>query len=296
MTALSKFRLRRYVPPYIFIAPALVLLVIFRLWPIIQSAQLSLTEFKIMNPALSTFVGLKNYAQMIQDKYVGQALLNTLYYSVGSVVPGLFFSLLVALIITEQWFKFQHFARVIFFLPTILSLTIAGLIFSWMYHPSFGLFNFILHAVGLRDVQWLGDPHIAMISVIIMVVWRNLGYSITVWSAGILAVPMEFRDAARIDGASWFQEFWYIRFPILRPVLLFLAVLGFLGSFQGFESIFVLTGGGPVNKTRLIVLYLYQQAFQRYEMGYASAIAWLTFLILIGLTYVQFRLMGRQEV
>jgi multiple sugar transport system permease protein len=296
MTALSKFRLRRYVPPYIFIAPALVLLVIFRLLPIIQSAQLSLTEFKIINPALSTFVGLKNYAQLIQDKYVGEALLNTLYYSVGSVVPGLFLSLLVALIITEHWFKFQHFARVIFFLPTILSLTIAGLIFSWMYHPSFGLFNFILHTVGLRDVQWLGDPHIAMMSVIFMVVWRNLGYSITIWSAGILAVPMEYRDAARIDGASWFKEFWYIRFPILRPVLLFLAVLGFLGSFQGFESIYVLTNGGPVNTTRTIVLYLYQIAFQKYEMGYASAIAWLTFLILIGLTYVQFRLMGRQEV
>ena len=133
-----------------------------------------------------------------------------------------------------------------------------------------------------------------MMSVIIMVIWKNLGYNVTIWSAGLLSIPLEFRDAAKIDGASWFKEFWYIRFPILRPVLLFLSVLGFLGSFQGFEAIYVLTAGGPIHSTRVIVLYLWENAFQWMEMGYASSIAWVLFLILIGLTYLQFKSMGRQ--
>ncbi len=289
-------RKRRYVAPFAFITPALVLLVVFRIVPMFQSAQLSLTKFKIMNPSASEFVGLENFVRLFQDQYVGQALWNTLYYACGTVVSGLLISLAFALIITERWFKFQSLARVIFFLPVVLSLTIAGLIFSWLYHPSFGLLNYVLHSLGLRDVQWLGDPKMAMLSVIIMVVWKNLGYNITIWSAGLLSIPLEYRDAARIDGASWFKELWYIRLPVLRPVVLFLAVLGFLGSFQGFESIYVLTQGGPVHATRVIVFYLWQNAFQWYEMGYASAIAWLLFVILVGLTYVQFRTMGRKEV
>ncbi len=293
---LNKYRHRQYVAPLVFILPAVVLLLVFRVLPIFQSAQLSLTEFKILNPALSKFVGLDNYVRLFQDRHVAEALWNTVTYSVGSVIPGMLISLLYALIITERWFRFQSFARVVFFLPHVLSITIAALMFSWMYHPSFGLFNFILHGIGLRDVQWLGDPNTAMLSVIIMVVWRGLGYNITIWSAGLLSIPLEYRDAAKIDGASWLKEFWYVRFPMLRPVFLFLAVLGFLNTFQGFESIYVLTAGGPANATRVIVFYLWQNAFQWMEMGYASAIAWILFVILISLTYLQFKLMGRHEV
>jgi multiple sugar transport system permease protein len=288
-------RYRMYVAPLAFIAPSVLLLLVFRVLPIFQSAQLSMTEFKVLNPALSRFVGLDNYVRLFQDKYVAEALWNTVYYSVGSVVPGMLISLLYALVITERWFKFQSFARVIFFLPHVLSITIAALIFSWMYHPSFGLFNFLLSKLGLPDVPWLASPYTAMPSVIIMVVWRGLGYNVTIWSAGLLSIPLEYRDAAKIDGASWLKEFLHVRFPMLRPVFLFLAVLGFLGTFQGFESIYVLTHGGPVNVTRVIVFYLYQNAFQWMEMGYASAIAWILFMILVSLTYLQFKTMGRHE-
>ncbi len=285
---------KKYLTPYMFILPAVLLLLIFRVFPIFESARLSFTEYMILNPKLSEFIGFDNYTRLFNDKNVGGALLNTLYYAAGSVVPGLVISLIYALIITEPWYKFQNFCRVILFLPVVLSLTIAGLIFSYLYHPTFGLINYAFSILGLPQVQWLGHPKTAMMSVIIMVIWKNLGYNVTIWSAGLLSIPLEFRDAAKIDGASWFKEFWYIRFPILRPVLLFLSVLGFLGSFQGFEAIYVLTAGGPIHSTRVIVLYLWENAFQWMEMGYASSIAWVLFLILIGLTYLQFKSMGRQ--
>jgi multiple sugar transport system permease protein len=274
---------------YLFILPTLVLLIVFRIIPMFQSAYLSLTSYSFVNPAKSKYIGLKNFLDMFKDKYVWRALWHTVHYSIGSLIPGVVISLLYALVIVEKWFKFSGFARVVFFIPVVLSMAIAGVLFSWLYHPTIGFFNYILYSLNLPPVKWLGDPKIAMNSVILMVIWKNLGYNITIWCAGLLSIPDEFRDAGKIDGANAWQDFWYIRFPMLRDVLLFLTVLGFLGSFQSFDAIYVLTGGGPMLSTRVIVYYLWQNAFSYYKMGYASAQAWLLFVILIGLTYFQFR-------
>jgi multiple sugar transport system permease protein len=185
---------------------------------------------------------------------------------------------------------------VIIFIPFVISMTIAGLLWSWLYSPTVGLFNFVLAFLHLPTLTFLGDPRIAMLCIIVMAVWKGLGYNVTIWSAGILGLPKDFHDAAVIDGANFAQEFFLIRLPLLRPVLMFLTVLGFIGSFQSFDAVYVLTQGGPINRTRVLVFYLWQNAFQQIKMGYASTIAWLLFVILIVLTYLQFRGYGRQEV
>ena len=291
MTSLHTSQLRRsiYTTAYLLVLPTIVLLIIFRIIPMFQSAYLSLTNYSFVNPAKSKFIGLKNFVDMIHDKDTFKALWNTVYYSVVSLIPGVVIALLFALVITEKWFKFAGFARVVFFIPVVLSVAIAGVLFSWLYHPTIGFFNYILYSLDMKPVKWLGDPKMAMNSVVLMVIWKNLGYNITIWCAGILSIPEDYRDAGKIDGANAWQDFWRIRFPLLRDVLLFLTVLGFLGSFQSFDAIYVLTGGGPMLSTRVIVFYLWENAFRFYKMGFASAQAWFLFVILIGLTYVQFR-------
>lgn len=169
------------------------------------------------------------------------------------------------------------------------------MVWSWLYSPTLGLFNYVLSALGLPTQKFLGDPRTAMNCIVVMVIWKGLGYNVTIWSAGLLSLPMEHREAARIDGANWMQEFWYVRLPQLKPVMIFLTVLGFIGSFQSFDAIYMMTNGGPMRSTQVIVYYLWKTAFEDLKMGYASAIAWLLFIILISLTAIQFRLYGRKE-
>jgi len=280
---------------YIFILPSLILIFVFRILPIFLSIWISMVDFSISTPISSKFVGLENFREAVKDKYLWDALKNTAEYSVGTVIPGILLGLIFALIISEGWFKYSGLIRSIYFIPVILSTTIAGLIFSWLYHPSFGLLNYILSFFKIPPKAWLGDPILALPCVMIMAVWKGLGYNITIWTAGLLGIPSEYRDAARVDGCNWWKEFWYIRAPLLKPVLLFLTVLGFINSFQSFEAIYVMTGGGPIYKTRVIVYYLWQNAFQWLRFGYAAAIAWLLFLILVSLTYFQFKMYGKEE-
>jgi multiple sugar transport system permease protein len=282
--------------PYFFIAPSLTILLCFSVIPIIQSVRLAFIEYDIINPDLSIFVGLAHFKKLVRDPYMWQALWTTVYYSLGTVLPGIIISLIFALIITEPWFRFKDAARVVIFIPFIVSMTIAGLLWSWLYAPAMGLFNFVLIELGLPQQMFLGDPRLAMPSIMIMVIWKGLGYNITIWSAGILGLHKDFRDAAIVDGASYAQELFRIRLPLLRPVLMFLTVLGFIGSFQSFDAIYILTQGGPMNRTRVLVYYLWQNAFAWMKFSYASTIAWFLFVILVSLTYLQFRSYGREEV
>ena len=286
----------RDVIPYLFIAPSIIILFFFSVVPIFQSIRLALLDYNVINPHLSRYIGWVNFRKLFHDPYVWQALWNTAYFSFGTVVPGIILSLILSLIITERWFRFQHFARVIIFIPFVISMTIAGLLWSWLYAPTVGFFNFVLTSVGLPALTYLGNPRLAMLCIIVMAVWKGLGYNVTIWSAGILGLPKDYHDAAVIDGATYSQELFRIRLPLLRPVLMFLTVLGFISSFQSFDAVYVLTQGGPLNRTRVLVFYLWQNAFQQIKMGYASTIAWLLFVILIVLTFLQFRGYGKQEV
>lgn len=280
----------RKLAPYLFILPAIALIIVFRIIPIGYSLVLSTLKFNIVNINASTFIGFDNFTKLLSDEYVWASLWNTALYTVGSLLPGLILSLLFAAIICEGWFKLSSISRLLLFVPYILSITISGLIFSYIFQPDFGLLNSWLSALGLPTQQWLGEPKKAMWCIIIMVIWRDLGYRITIWSAGLLSISKEYSEAAHIDGASWLQEFFYVRLPLLKPVTIFLTVLGIIGSFQAFDAVYVVTAGGPARATEVLVFYLWKTAFQKMNMGYASAMAWLLFIILIVFTIIQLKL------
>lgn len=277
--------------PYFFIAPAMVLLLIFKIAPIFQSAWLSFLKYDIVNPDNSRFIGLDNFKRLFTDRFILPDLWHTVQYSLGTVIPGLMLSLVLALILTEAWVKCKGAIRAVLFLPYIISITIAGLIWSFIYNPDFGVLNYVLSWFGVPPVSWLGHPSTAIWSIVAMAVWKSLGYNIIIWTAGINGISGEYRDAAKVDGASYLKELWHIRLPLLKPVILFLSILGFINSFQSFDAIYVMTNGGPIRSTEVIVYYLWKIAFKDFNLGYAAAVSWLVFLILVVLSMVQMRLL-----
>ena len=284
-----------YISPYLFITPSITILLVFAVIPIFQSIRLAFLDYNIIDASRTTFIGFQNIIRLFNDNHVWNALYNTFIFSFGVVFGGLFISLLLALIITESWFRFPGLARSMIFIPFMLSTTIVALLWSWLYSPQFGLFNYLLSLLGLPQQAFLGDPDRALFYIIIIAIWRGLGYSITIWSAGILGLGKEHREAAQIDGANWLQELIFVRLPQLKPTILFLTILGFISAFQSFDLIYVLTGGGPLRRTEVLVYYIWDHAFVRLDFGYAATIAWLIFIILISLSFIQFRLIGRKD-
>lgn len=286
---------KRWIYAYMFIAPAIILLIIFKIAPIFQTAWLSVMKYDIVNTANSQFVGLKNFQRLLGDRYILADLWHTVQYSLGTVIPGMVLSLLLSLILTERWFKGGNVARAMLFVPYVISVTIAGLIWSYIYNPTFGVLNYMLSWFGIPPQPWIGHPSTAMNCLIVMAIWKSLGYNITIWTAGLTGISAEYRDAARVDGASYLEELFYIRLPLLKPVILFLGVLGFINSFQSFDAIYVMTNGGPVRSTEVIVYYLWKAAFKDYNFGYAAVISWIVFVILIVLSLLQMKLFGRED-
>ena len=281
--------------PYFFIAPAVILLFIFKILPIFQSGWLSFLNYNVVLPDQSKFVALENFERMINDRFIWADLWNTLLYTLGSVIPGLIISLVISLVLAESWVKLKGTIRAILFLPYIISITIAGLIWSFIYNPDFGVLNYILSLFGIPPVSWLGLPSMAMWSIIIVAIWKSLGYNIIIWTAGVTGISGEYRDAAKVDGANYLQELWYVRLPLLKPVALFLSMLGIINSFQSFDAVYVMTKGGPIRSTEVIVYYLWKIAFTEYDLGYAAAISWLVFIILVVLSLLQMRLTREED-
>jgi multiple sugar transport system permease protein len=190
--------------------------------------------------------------------------------------------------------RLVRWVRTAFFLPYVSSVVAIAVLWQWMLNPDFGLLNGALGAVGIAPVDWLGDPRTALLSVMLLSVWVQLGYQVTVFLAGLQAIPQTYLDAARVDGAGPWRRFWRITFPLLRPVVLFVLVTGVIGSFQVFTYIYVLTDGGPLYATDVVVYRIYQAAWEFLQFGYASALALLLFALLLALTWLQFRLLGRR--
>jgi len=253
-------------------------------------------RFNIVMPENSVFVGFDNFARMAGDEWLWNSLSNTAQFTIASLSIGLLLSLIVALVICEAWFKFSGVARAFLFIPFIMSIVISGLIWSFIFQVDFGLLNAILRMLGLPPQQLLGSTSLAIWTVIIVAIWRDLGYMITIWSAGILSISKDYIEAARIDGANRFQEILYIKLPLLKPIAIFLTVLGVINSFQTFDLIFVMTAGGPARSTETVIFYLWNMAFRDFNISYSAAIAWLIFAILIVFTLIQIKLFKAEEV
>ena len=270
---------------YLFLTPVIAGLVLFSLWPILYSFFISLTEWDLLTRPL--WRGFSTYIQLFRDQVFLKCLRNTLYYTIVLVPSIVVVSLALALAM-NQAVRGRTILRTIFFMPSVSSVVAIALLWSWLYQPEFGLLNYLLRLLGLRGVNWLGLPQWALPSVIIMNVWRNAGYLMVLFLAGLQGVPQEFYEAAEVDGANRWQRFRHVTLPLLSPTTFFIVVLQINWALQVFQEIFVMTEGGPAQSTTTMVYYIYVNGWRYFKMGKASALAWVL-LVLIGiLTAVQF--------
>jgi ABC-type sugar transport system permease subunit len=283
--------IRKYYLPYLFIAVPMLSMVVFLYIPMIISFWWSLNDYSGLQPA--TFIGLSNYIQLLtHDKIFTKSLINTTLFVLLGMGIGPTLGLLTALLLNQK-IRFRPLFRTAYFLPVMTSLVVVSTIWLMLYNQN-GLFNTILVNMGLSKVGWLSDPRFSLLSVVIASVWQGFGFETVVFLAALQSIPIEFFEAAMIDGAGAWQRFWYITLPSLKPVIVFVYIIGIIGSYQVFDQIFVMTSGGPVYSTSTIVYYLFDK-FRDLQLGYASAIAYILFAILVVFSYLQMRLSGERD-
>ncbi|SDN95185.1 multiple sugar transport system permease protein [Paenibacillus sp. yr247] len=276
---------------YLFILPASLHLMVFVIYPILFALYLSFHKWSILKPD-KPFVGLGNYKKLLDDTDFWIAMKHTFYFVAGSVPTGIAISLLVALVLNRKM-RGVYWFRTIFFLPVISSTVAIAMVWQWILQPEFGLLNFMLSKVGIHGIKWLLDPNWAMIAVIIVSVWKGIGYQMIIFIAGLQGIPDHLYEAARIDGASKWRMFWSVTVPLLMPTLFFLAVTSVISSFQVFTVVYMLTEGGPLGSTDVVVYHIYDQAFKRFNMGYASSQSYVLFAVIFAVTMIQIKVMKR---
>lgn len=286
---LSAWKRSEYLAAAIFIAPGLIWFLGFMLYPLIYSFWMSLHEWKIRGP--SEFVGLANYVRVFADDINLIALRNTVVYGLLSVPAQIFLGLLIALGL-EQLSRGKVVLRLIYYLPVISSWVVVSLMFMFLFNSE-GLFNYVFGDVlGLVNPQtsWLNRASTALPVIALLGVWKGLGWSMLIYLAALQSVPAELQEAARVDGASAAQVTRFVTVPLLKPTTLFIAVMLTIGAFQSFIQFYIMTGGGPVHQTEVFLSYMYNQAFNFLDFGYASSIAWILALLILAISLVQFRL------
>jgi multiple sugar transport system permease protein len=283
---------------YAFLAPALLLLGLFFFVPAVASLVLSLSDFdvySIATPGAVRFIGLGNYVELLRNPLFWTALGNTLYFVLVGGPLSVAVSLAAALALDAPLVRFKSFFRTVYFAPVVTTLVAVAVIWKYLYDPRFGLLNYGLHLLGISGPDWLGNPHLAMPSLIIMTVWKNFGYNMIIFIAGLQAVPSDLYDAARVDGAGPWQRFRSVTLPTLAPTFVFVSVTTMIGYCQLFSEPYVMTQGGPLHATLSLVLFIYQEGFRWWHMGFAAAVSFVLFLLTLLGTVVQLRL-RREEV
>jgi len=270
---------------YLFIMPWLVGLVLFVVGPIIASFYLSLTDYEVIRPP--TFVGLRNFDQLVNDRLFWQALKVSSIYVFASVPMGLALSFAVALLMNQK-VRLVSLWRTVYYIPTLVPVIASTMLWLWIFNPEFGLLNMMLALVGIDGPLWLGHTRWALPSLILMSLW-TVGAPMLIYLAGLQGIPTDLYEAAEIDGAGVWVKFRNVTIPMMTPVIFFNLVINMIASFQIFVQPFIMTEGGPRYATLFYVLYLYQNAFQFFRMGYASALAWVLFAVILVLTIVVFR-------
>lgn len=274
----------------LFLTPFFIGLLFFIVGPVIAAFVLSLTSWDLMGAP--QWIGLQNYHDLFVDPIFWQALGNTIYYTGVSVPMGLLLALLLAILMNRKIPGMYAF-RVIFFAPVTVSIVAVSLLWAWLYSPTYGFINYVLTALHLPTAQWLVDPRMAMPSIIIVGLWRGLGFNIIVFIAGLQSIPRDLYEAAAMDGANEWHQFRSITLPMLSPTLFFAIVMALISSFQVFEQTFIMTQGGPGNDTLTLIYDIFLTGFTYLRMGYASAIAFVFLAFILAMTVVQVRLQYR---
>jgi multiple sugar transport system permease protein len=283
---------------WLFVAPAIVLVFVFFFLPVAASLLLSVTDFDIYavgDPSYARFVGLRNYGHLLHSAEFWQALKNTFIFALVGGPLTVAASLAAALLVNARVARFRGFFRTVYFIPFVTTLVAVSVVWRYLYHPQYGLIDFTLARVGVKGPDWLGDPHWALPAIILMSVWKNFGYNMLIFIAGLQSIPEELYEAAQLDGAGPYLRFRHVTLPMLGPTLLFVAVITMIGYFQLFAEPYVMTQGGPLGSTTSMVLLMYQEGFRWWRMGYAAALAFVLFLVMLLWTFVQFRLQRASE-
>lgn len=282
---MSPYMRKEALEGYLFIMPWLVGLVIFVIGPILVSFYLSFTNYEIVRAP--TLVGLRNYEQLWGDRLFWQALKVSSIYVFTSVPLGLILSFAVALLMNQK-VRFVGLWRTIYYVPSLVPVIASTMLWLWIFNPEFGLLNMMLRMVGIDGPLWLGHSQWALPSLILMSLW-TVGAPMLIYLAGLQGIPTDLYEAAEIDGAGSWSRFRHVTIPMMTPVIFFNLVISMIYAFQVFVQPFIMTQGGPRYATLFYVLYLYQNAFQFFRMGYASALAWVLFAVILILTAFIFR-------
>jgi len=266
-----------------FLSPAMLAIFVFFFIPVISAFIISFTDFDIYslgNFMNARFIGFRNYTQLMEDPLFWTALRNTFWFVILAGPLSVAVSLFAALLLNTKLIKFKGVFRLTYFMPVVTTLIAVAIVWRFIYHPRFGLLNYLLSFINVNPVDWLGDPFWAMPAIVIMSVWKNFGYNMIIFIAGLNNIPSDLYEAATIEGASWWQQFRSITLPMLLPTTLFISLITMIGYFQLFAEPYIMTQGGPLNMTLSIVQYMYQEGFRWWNMGYSASIAFVLFFII----------------
>ena len=275
-----------------FAAPALLVIAVFFFLPVVAAFLISLTDFDIYalaDLANLRFVGIGNYLKLLQTPLFWQALGNTLYFVVAGVPLSIAASLGAALLLHSRLARFKPFFRTALFAPVVTTLVAVAVIWRYLLNTRYGLLNYALGGLGIDPIDWLGDPHWAMPAIILFAVWKNFGYNMIIFLAGLQSIPEELYEAARIDGASVWRQFASVTLPMLSPVVMLVGILTIAGYFQLFAEPYVMTQGGPLQSTVSVLYFMYEEGFKWWNLGSASAVAFVLFLLIFAVTALQLR-------
>jgi len=273
-----------------FLLPSFIPLAAFTLVPMVWSVGISFTEWNLLRPA--EWVGLDNYAALVADPTFHRALRNTVFYIVGYLPLAFVGGLTIALLL-HRGIKALGFLRSVYFLPVVTSWVVVAVVWRWLLQPQGGIVNYMLGLVGIDGPGWWTSPTWAMPSVILASAWKDLGFIMVIFLAGLQNISGDYYEAATVDGANWWQQFRRITLPLLSPSSLFVVVIAFIGGFQVFDQVFVMTGGGPAGASVVVVEQIYTNAFRFGRMGYAAAMSWALFGLIFVVTAAQLRLQRR---
>jgi len=282
-------RARRTLIGYFFIAPFILGFILFFVGPALTAVWLVFHDWNMIQRPI--FVGLGNFRKLLRDDLFVQALKVTAYYSAVSVPTGLVLSFILALLMNVKVRGISVF-RTLYYLPSIVPSVANAVLWSFVFNTEFGMLNGLLRTLGLPKIMWLQDPEWAMPALIVMSLW-GIGGSMVIYLAGLQGIPQSLYEAAEIDGAGRWAKLWHVTIPLMSPVIFFNLIMGVIGSFQVFTAGFLITNGGPQNATLFYVLYTYRTGIQYFDMGYAAILAWVLFFIILGLTLVIFKYVGR---
>ena len=283
---------KKSVLPYLLVAPYILFLIVFVLFPVFFCFYLTFHSWNIISPM--KFNGVNNYVRLFMDRMFWVAILNTLKFLLVQIPLQLIVSLSLAQLLNQQ-LRGRSFFRATFFMPVIVSGVVISILWQQLFAYESGIFNRILSAVGIGKVGWLVSPEIAMYSIALMATWKNVGLYVILFLVGLQSVPTQYYEAAKLDGASSWRQFWHITLPMINPTIFMVVILSTIGGFSLFIEPYIITGGGPMNHTLSAVLYIYKQAFQYYNMGYSSTLGFFYAILIMIVVIIQKRLIEKED-